>query len=131
MAGECGGNRCGKSVAVDRKRAAGGHLVCIRGVHDDRSEPAHFGVQEADGVVFMIVGTKRIRTNQLGITVGFVDGCRTQRPHFMQDDRNAGLRQLPGRLGPGEAAPDDMNGLKLALCHSMIIRLVGSGLQWW
>jgi len=55
----------------------------------------------------------------------------------MQDDRNAGLRQLPGRLGPGEAAADDVNGLvrlgglKLAICHSMIIRLVGSGLQWW
>ena len=26
----------------------------------------------------------------------------------MQDDRNAGLRELPGRLGPGEATPDDM-----------------------
>jgi hypothetical protein len=49
----------------------------------------------------------------------------------MQDDRNAGLRQLPGRFGPGKATPHHMDGLKLALCHSMIIRLARSEPQWW
>jgi len=49
----------------------------------------------------------------------------------MQDDRDAGLGQLPGRLGPGKTTPHDMNGLKLALCHSMIIRPAGNAPQWW
>ena len=60
-----------------------------------------------------------------------MDRRRTQRSHFVQDDRNAGLRQLPGRLGPGEATPHHVDGLKLAVCHSMIIRPAGRKPQWW
>ena len=77
------------------------------------SEPAHFGVQQADGIVLMVIGTKRIRTHQFCIAISFMDRGCAQWAHFMQDNRNPGLRQLPGRLRTGQAAANDMNGLKL------------------
>ena len=35
--------------------------------------------------------------------------------HFVQDDGNAGLGDLPGRFAAGEAAADDVNGAHRAL----------------
>ena len=32
-------------------------------------------------------------------------------PHFVQHDRHAGLRRLPGGFGAGEAAADDVDGI--------------------
>jgi len=46
-----------------------------------------------------------------GIAVGFVRRGRAQRPHFVQRDGNAVLRELPGSLGTGKAAANDMNRL--------------------
>jgi hypothetical protein len=43
-------------------------------------------------------------------------------PHFVQDDGNPGLRDLPGRFAAGEAAADHVNGLKLPLRHPTITR---------
>ena len=38
-----------KAVAVDGERAAGRQLVGVGGAHDQRAEPAHLGMQQADG----------------------------------------------------------------------------------
>ena len=111
MGGERRRDRGGKSVAIDRQRAAGRHLVGIGRAHHQRAEPAHFLMQQADRVVLLVVGAERIRADQFGIAVGLVRGGRAQRPHLMQRDRHAGLRELPGSLGAGEAAADDMDGL--------------------
>jgi hypothetical protein len=40
-----------------------------------------------------------------------VHRCRAQRPHFVEHDRHAGLRKLPGRFRSGEAATYDVHGL--------------------
>ena len=101
----------GKAVAVDRERAAGRHLVGVGRAHDQRAEPAHLGVQQADGVVVRVVGAERVRADELGEAVGLVRGGRAQRPHLVQHDRHAGLRELPGGLRAGEAAADDMDRL--------------------
>ena len=102
----------GKSVAVDRQRAAGRHLVAVGRAHDQRAEPAHFRVQQADRVVILVVGAERIRADQFGVAVGLVRGGRAQRPHLVQHDRHAGLRQLPGGFRAGEAAADDVDGFQ-------------------
>jgi hypothetical protein len=34
----------------------------------------------------------------------------THRPHLVQHDRDAGMRDLPSGLAAGEAAADDMDG---------------------
>ena len=114
-------HRGGKAVAVDRQRAARRDLVAIRRAHDERAEPAHLLMQQADGIVRGVVGAERIGADQLGIAVGLVRGGRPLRPHLVQRDRHAGLRELPGGLRAGEAAADDMDrfhgDLKLGAGH--------------
>ncbi len=41
-----------------------------------------------------------------------------QRPHFVQHDRHATARDLPGGLGPRQAAADDVDGTRHDSCHA-------------
>jgi len=47
-----------ETVAVDRKRAAGRHLVVIGGLHDERIQPSHFLMQQTDRIGFAIIGSE-------------------------------------------------------------------------
>ncbi len=38
-------------------------------------------------------------------------GGAADRPHFVQDGAHAAARDLPGGLGSGQSASDDVNGL--------------------
>jgi hypothetical protein len=60
MAADRRGHSSGKAVAVHRKRAAGRHLVGIRGPHDQRAEAAHLLMQETHGIVLAIIRAERI-----------------------------------------------------------------------
>ena len=104
------GDGGGKPVAIHRQRAAGGHLVGVGGPHDQRAQPPHFGVQQADGVVGGVVGAKRIGADEFGEAVGAVRLGHPDRAHFVQDHRNAGAGDLPGRFRAGEAAADNVDG---------------------
>ena len=64
------GDGGGKSVAVDRQRAAGRHLIGVGGAHDQRAQPAHFGMQQPDRIVGGIIGAERIGADQFGKAVG-------------------------------------------------------------
>ncbi len=99
----------GKAIAIDGERAAGRQLVLVGRAHHQRVKPAHFGMQNPDGACLGVVGAERVRANQFGKLSGLVHGGRTLRPHFMQHDRYAAPRKLPGRLGPREPAANDMN----------------------
>jgi hypothetical protein len=59
----------------------------------------------------MIKDPSRVRADELGKTLRLVRGRHAQRPHFMEHDRYAAFRDLPGRLRTREPAADDMNGL--------------------
>ena len=106
------GDGGGKSVAVDRQRAAGGHLVGVGGAHDQRAQPAHFGVQQADRVVGGVVGAERIGADELGEAVGAMRLGHPDGAHLVQDDGDARLGDLPGGFRAGEAGADDMHGLR-------------------
>ena len=54
------GDGCGKPVAVDRQRPAGGYLVGVGGPHDQRAKPAHLGMQQAYGVIGGVVRTEGV-----------------------------------------------------------------------
>src|SRR5262249_31725075 len=123
-------NTLGKAVTVDGQSAAGRHLVCVSSAHYEGAEPAHFLVQQADRVVLRVVRTKRIRADELGAAVGLVNRRASFRPHFVQHDGDACLRELPGRLGACEPAADNVNWLYLTHCHSMMHRLMANKLQW-
>ena len=98
------GDGGGKSVAVHRQRAAGGHLIGVGGAHDQRAQPAHLGVQQADGVVGGVVGAERIGADEFGEAVGAVGLGHPHRAHLVQDHANAGIGDLPGGFRAGEAA---------------------------
>ena len=97
------GDGGGKSVAVDRQRAAGRHLVGVGRAHDQRAQPAHFGVQQADRVVGGVVGAERVGADEFGETVGAVRlghpvrgasrAARRGRRHWRP------ARRLPSRRG--------------------------------
>ena len=99
----------GKALAVDRQRAAGRHLVGVGRAHDQRAEPPHFGMQQADGIVGGVVGAEGIGADQLGQAIGLMRLGHPHRAHLVQHDAAAGFGRLPGGLGAGEAAADDMD----------------------
>ena len=106
---ERGGDRGGESVAVHRQRPAGGHLVGVGRAHDQRAEPAHLLMQEADGGLFVVVGAEGIGADQLGQLLGLVGLGGALWAHLVQRHRQPALGDLPGRLGACEAAADNVN----------------------
>jgi hypothetical protein len=104
-------NRGGEPVPVDGERSPRGQHVGVGSAQHQRAEPAHLLVQEADGAASCVVGTERVRANELGEIPGFVHCGGTKRPHFVQHHGYAAARKLPRRLRAGEAATDDVSRL--------------------
>ena len=100
------GDGGGKPVAVDRQRAAGRNLVGVGRAHDQRAQPAHFGMQQPDRIVGGIVGAERIGADQFGEAIGSVRFGHPDRTHLVQDHGNAGIGDLPGGFRAGEARAD-------------------------
>ncbi len=100
-----------EAVAVDRERAARRDLVRIGGPHDQRAEAAHLLVQQADRAGLPVIGAKRVGADELGESRRPVGCGGIVRTHLVQHDREAVIRDLPGGLGAGKAAADDMDGM--------------------
>ena len=98
-----------ETVAVDRERCPGRHLVGIGAGHDQRVHAPHFAVDEPDRIGF-VVGAEGIRADEFGEPAGAMGCGLGERPHLMQDHGNAGRGDLPSRFAAGESAADDMNG---------------------
>ena len=96
---------------MQRERAARRQLVRVGRTHDQRAGAAHLLVDHADRVVGGIVGAEGIGADQFGQRLGEVGLGAAHRPHLVQYDRHARLRELPGRLAAREAAADDVYGL--------------------
>jgi len=106
---EGSGDGGGKSVAVHCQCAAGGNLIGIGGTHDQRPQPAHFRVQQPDGVVGGIVRAKRIGAHEFGKAVGAMRFGHPVGTHLVQDHRDSRLGNLPGRFRTGEAGADNVH----------------------
>ncbi len=106
---EAGGDLGGEGHAVDGERAAGGDGVAVGGGDDEAAGLAHLPVQQADGVLLVVVGAEGVGADQLGEAVGLVGEGADDGAHLVQDHRHAGLGDLPGGLGAGEAAADDVD----------------------
>src|SRR5204862_7984028 len=84
--------------------------VLVRGAHHERIERAHFLVEQAGRIVLGIVAAKAVRANHLGETVGLVRrGGVSAAAHFGETNAKSRLGQLPGSLGSGQAATDDVH----------------------
>ena len=112
VGGQFGGHRLGEGVAVHGQGAAGGYLIDVAAGHDDRIQRPHLGVQQADRIELPVVRAEGVGADQLGQAVGVVGvGLDAgHAAHLVQDDGHAGLGDLPGGLGAGQAAADDVDG---------------------
>jgi len=104
-------DRVGETVAIDRERAAGGHLIGVAGAHDQRAETAHLLMQQPDGVVLGIVGTEGVRAHELGEAIRLVRVCGALGAHLVQHDGDTVLRELPRGLGTGQSTADHVHCL--------------------
>ena len=110
MGFQFGGDVGGKGVAVNGKGTAGRQAMRLGCGEDQAMSGAHFPMQKADGVLLIIVRAEGIRTDHLGEIAGAVGEGFHLGPHLVQDHGDAHLRRLPGGLGPGHAAADDVKG---------------------
>ena len=113
---DCRGDRRRKALAINRQRTAGGHLMGVGSLHDQRAQLAHLGMQQPDRVMLRVVGAKRIGTHEFGQAGSLVDRGAVVRAHLMQDHGHAAVGDLPRRLAAGETPADDVH-LLLARCH--------------
>ena len=106
-----------EAVAIDGERASGRHLMRISALKDDRAEGAHLAMQDPDRVGRGVVGSEGIRANQLGQMGSAVRGRRSNRPHFMQNHRNPGIRRLPCGFRAGQSSANDVDRTHGRACH--------------
>ena len=104
-------DRRGKSIAVDGKRPAGRQFVLIRRAHDQRGRAA---ASRHGGDRWRFPAHRRSGTNWNKRARQIRPSCapRSQRTGRIscRDHGHAAARDLPGRLGTGEAAADHMDG---------------------
>ncbi len=76
------------------------------------SEPARriSAWMHADGIAGRIVGAEGVGADEFGKAVGLVGIRAAHAAHFVQDDRHAGVGDLPGGFRAGKAAADDVDG---------------------
>jgi hypothetical protein len=100
-----------ETVAVDRKRSAGGNLIGVRRTHHQRTRLTQLVVQEADSIRLAVVRPEAVGADELGQLLGAVRGGCADGAHFMKHDRNPALRDLPGGFRAREAPANDMDCL--------------------
>jgi hypothetical protein len=99
-----------ESFPVDRQCGAGGDAVPVAGAHDQRTQRAHFLVEQADGIVLGIVGAETVGADHLGEAVGLVRWSHVSAAaHFAEADAQARFGELPGSFAAREAAADDVH----------------------
>ncbi|KAF1042847.1 MAG: hypothetical protein GAK38_04186 [Xylophilus sp.] len=69
----------------------------------------------ADGIGLSVVRAERIRADQLCKLVRLMRVCAANGAHFMQNHRNASLRNLPRGFGACETAAYDMYGGEIGI----------------
>ena len=109
-------------IPVDRQRTAGRQTRRIGLGHNDRAHTPHFFVDQAHGIFLAVIGAEGVGTHHFRQPVGRVRIGFHHAAHLVQDDGNAGAHQLPGRLGAGHAAADNVYGFVICLGHPRRIK---------
>ena len=94
----------GEALAIDGQRGAGRHAAGLGRAHDERAEPPHLFLEQADGVV-ELVAAEGVAADELREPIGLVDGRRAHGPHLVQRDRHALRRGLPRGFDPARPPP--------------------------
>ena len=107
------GNGLRKPFAIHRQGPSGGQTVAVAHFHD---QPARLRISQCsrpDGILLIVVGTERVRTDHFGQLVGAMRESALGRAHFVQNHRNPACCRLPGRFRACQPAAYDVE----CLCH--------------
>ena len=112
MRGEALFDERAEALAIDRKRAAGGHggLAC-RG-DDERIEPHEFFFEQSDGVLERCAA-HRVGTHEFREHVGLMRRPAFARAHLEEIHRDTSLRGLPRGFAARKSAADNRERFKL------------------
>ena len=88
---------------------------------DQRAGAAHLLMQQADRIVFPIVGPERVGADEFRKPVRLMRVGSAHRAHLVQNDLAARLRCLPGCLAARQSAADDVD----YVCHDAAIANAG------
>ena len=125
------GDGGGKSVAVDRQRAAGGNLVGVGRAHDQRTQPAHFGVQQSDRIVGGVVGAERVGAHEFGQAIGAMGFGHPAGAHLVQDDaERRHLATCQAASEPARPAPTICTGSEEDLMAVIATEVARFPAQW-
>lgn len=102
------GDGSGEGIAVDGERSTCRKAVFLGHLHHEAACRPHLPVEEADGVLFVVVRAEGVRAHHLGEVAGAVGEGFHHWPHFVQGHGDAEVGCGPGGLGPGHAAADDV-----------------------
>ena len=70
-------------------------------------------MQQANGILFVVIRAERVGTDHFAQQPGLMGERADSGAHFMQHDLDPPVGGLPGGLGSGHAAADDMK----RMCH--------------
>src|SRR5690606_29744199 len=79
---------------------------------------AHLGVKQAHGIVGRVIRPEGVGADEFRQLLGLVCFGTAYRAHFMNDNGDASLGNLPGSFRAGETAADNVNGF---VCHALEI----------
>ena len=68
-------------------------------------------MQQAHGVLFVVIRAKRIGTHHFPQQTGLVGKGPNLGPHFVDNNVDACVCSLPSRFGPGHAAANDVESI--------------------
>ncbi len=124
MFGHGSGDFGGERFPIYRQRRTGGNAMLVGGAHDQRAEVAHFLMEQADRVVFRIVGAKAVRTDHFRQPVAFVRRRHiAAAAHLAEANAKTRAGELPGSFGPGQTAADDVN---IEIHEGLLVRRGGT-----
>ena len=103
------GHPGGEAVAIDRESGTGRHGGRLGDAQDERSQPAHLLLQEADGGIQGGIA-EGVGAHQLGELPGAMRLRRALRPHLDEPHLAAGMGGVPGGLAARQTAADHRQG---------------------
>ena len=111
------GDGAGEGLAIHRQRTPGGQRMGVGGGHDQPARRAHFPVQQPHRILLVIVGAERVRAYHFGQIAGLVREGADLGAHFVDLHADTAFGRLPGGLGAGHAAADDVE----CLAHAPVL----------
>ena len=90
------GHRLGEQIAVHGQRTACRQGMGVGHRHDQAIGGAHFPVQQADRILFVVVRAERVRADHFRQIAGLVGERANLGAHFVDHHRNAHVGGLPG-----------------------------------